>query len=89
MKRTPNIFLNKPQSEDYVKVSDFNQNADIMDLEIANIQGELARKAPVDSPIFTGKVPRYLYKNSDGSFSSVNLITELLLSSKLEVEKLD
>lgn len=44
MKQTANLKLNKPDIQDYVKVSDLNENADILDEAINQINSTLNKK---------------------------------------------
>ena len=39
MEKTKNYGLNKPASEDFYNVADFNENADILDKALADISG--------------------------------------------------
>ena len=43
MKVTDNMKLRKPESEDYVKVEDFNHNADLIDTNNEEIKTEKER----------------------------------------------
>ena len=52
MKVTDNMKLRKPESEDYVKVEDFNHNADLIDVNNEEIKTKLNLKAPVKDPQF-------------------------------------
>lgn len=54
MKQTKNLYLNKPDTGDYVKVNDFNKNADTLDEYIFHLEAMLNSKAPIKSPRFLG-----------------------------------
>lgn len=59
MKVTDNMKLRKPESEDYVKVEDFNHNADLIDTNNEEIKTKLNLKAPVKDPQFLGEPTIY------------------------------
>ena len=59
MKVTNNMKLRKPESEDYVKVEDFNHNADLIDVNNEEIKTKLNLKAPVKDPQFLGEPTIY------------------------------
>ena len=59
MKVTDNMKLRKPESEDYVKVEDFNHNADLIDVNNEEIKTKLNLKAPVKDPQFLGEPTIY------------------------------
>lgn len=85
MKKTPNIFLNKPDREDRVKINDFNQNSDNLDVEISDLKATLSTKAPINSPDFIGTptAPKL-----GDSTKREPLITTGYVLDALEVEKI-
>ena len=84
MQKTPNRNLNKPEREDRVKISDLNQNADIVDVDIAKLQADVATKAPIHNPTFSGepKAP------TPGSTKVERIATTGYVMNALEVEVL-
>ena len=83
MKRTKNLFLNKPDREDYVKVDDLNVNADITDEQLTLFKTKLETKAPLESPKFFGTPVIYnIDTKKDEPIATINNI-----SAMLEVEK--
>ena len=55
MKKTTYRNYNMPERDDRVKIDDLNQNTDRIDIDIQKLQADIEGKAPVHSPIFSGK----------------------------------
>jgi hypothetical protein len=54
MLKTTNYVLKKPEGTDVVNIQDFNDNADIIDIELKKLNTSLSEKANTASPTFTG-----------------------------------
>ena len=55
MKKTINKNYNMPELEDRVKISDLNQNAENMDVDVSVLEALMETKAPIHSPKFSGE----------------------------------
>lgn len=84
MKVTDNMKLRKPDSEDYVKVEDFNHNADLIDTNNENMKVVLNSKAPNNSPQFTGEPA--IYDDEEKEYKKI--ATEKYINNRLIVKEI-
>ena len=85
MKVTDNMKLRKPESEDYVKVEDFNHNADLIDTNNEEIKTKLNLKAPVKDPQFLGEAT--IYNNETNEYETIatkNYINKQLIVKEIK-----
>ena len=85
MKVTDNMKLRKPESEDYVKVEDFNHNADLIDTNNEEIKTKLNLKAPVKDPQFLGEPT--IYKNETNEYETIatkNYVNKQLIVKEIK-----
>ena len=85
MEKTENIGYKLPQSNDYVRIEDLNENTKNIDKLIAHLEANVNSKANLHSPRFTGE-PTILIPDTIAEYDKI--ITERILSAALEVEKL-
>lgn len=84
MKVTDNMKLRKPESEDYVKVEDFNHNADLIDVNNEEIKTKLNLKAPVKDPQFLGEPTIYNSETNEyETIATKNYINKQLLVKEI------
>ena len=84
MKVTDNMKLRKPESEDYVKVEDFNHNADLIDTNNEEIKTKLNLKAPVKDPQFLGEPT--IYNNETNEYETI--ATKSYVNKQLTVKEI-
>ena len=85
MKVTDNMKLRKPESEDYVKVEDFNHNADLIDTNNEEIKTKLNLKAPVKDPQFLGEPT--IYNNETNKYETIatkNYVNKQLIVKEIK-----
>ena len=85
MKKTVNYNYNMPERDDRVKVSDLNQNAENIDVDIAKLAADVKTKAPIHSPKFSGE-PMAPKPGTTNVYERI--ITTGVLQDALEVEEL-
>lgn len=85
MKKTVNYNYNMPERDDRVKVSDLNQNAENIDVDIAKLAADVKTKAPIHSPQFSGE-PMAPKPGTTNKYERI--ITTGVLQDALEVEEL-
>ena len=85
MKKTDTHFYNMPDREDKVLISDLNQNAEMIDRDIEELVVNLATKAPIHSPQFSGE-PLAPKPGTTNVYERI--ITMGVLTDALEVEEL-
>ena len=84
MKVTDNMKLRKPESEDYVKVEDFNHNADLIDTNNEEIKTKLNLKAPVKDPQFLGEPTIYNSETNEyETIATKNYINKQLIVKEI------
>ena len=84
MKVTNNMKLRKPESEDYVKVEDFNHNADLIDVNNEEIKTKLNLKAPVKDPQFLGEPTIYNSETNEyETIATKNYINKQLIVKEI------
>ncbi len=84
MKVTDNMKLRKPESEDYVKVEDFNHNADLIDVNNEEIKTKLNLKAPVKDPQFLGEPTIYNSETNEyETIATKNYINKQLIVKEI------
>ena len=84
MKVTNNMKLRKPESEDYVKVEDFNHNADLIDTNNEEIKTKLNLKAPVKDPQFLGEPTIYNSETNEyETIATKNYINKQLIVKEI------
>ena len=85
MKVTDNMKLRKPESEDYVKVEDFNHNADLIDTNNEEIKTKLNLKAPVKDPQFLGEPTIYNSETNEyETIATKNYINKQLIVKEIK-----
>ena len=85
MKVTDNMKLRKPESEDYVKVEDFNHNADLIDVNNEEIKTKLNLKAPVKDPQFLGEPTIYNSETNEyETIATKNYINKQLIVKEIK-----
>lgn len=85
MKKTVNYNYNMPDREDRVKVADINQNTENVDMDLAKLSANVATKAPIHSPKFSGE-PMAPKPGTTNVYERI--ITTSVLTDALEVEVL-
>ena len=87
MKKTNNYNYNMPDRDDRVKVSDLNQNAENIDLDINKLDAIVKTKAPVHSPQFSGEPMAPKPGGATDEYERIATVSNI--TDALEVENLD